>query len=554
MQNTSDQITDYLVGLITTDKPAYSPNELIKAKIPAFVVERIRLNLEDKIRMELGKEECIWFDKNTRLVQEAWADYLNSAIGASHIPKAQLYNIIHEVVTEIVDVIIEPRKHYANYVFRDADELDLADIELRCSRLSVYKHFATAIPLYMKKRKLTTLTKERCSALIHKLDAKLVEDYSSDDWMQKLEQMFDLFGGQVAPNLVALFFEDKGLSEMAQKFKARKKPITKENFIPIINGEAEPEEPAKDPSLLDSFFGAASGHTSNVESNTLAGQFLEGGLSSDEMTQLLDDIANEGVVEVDNGEKVASLNELFFMGKDEPDEVETSEEIAEKIRIEGKKNPDEVKEFRENLMSILDQAKDSYEGITRDEEQAREDESPENTSTDTHMEKEALPEASDEGDEHEDMDILEGDDHPMWARFLRQDQMEVLMGGKRSQERTTNQEEFQEESHQPDSEEEEIVFEDDSYEPNEILEDDPDPTQELMELLSDRQSEFIDVIFNGSEQDFLKAIQTISTFTTWKETSSYIKKEIFTKNDVDLFSGATVDFTDRLHRHFNELI
>lgn len=61
----------------------------------------------------------------------------------------------------------------------------------------------------MKKRELQALNKERCKLLIQKIDAKLVAAYKPEDWAQKLEQLFVLFGGEVDPKLLAIFLRIK---------------------------------------------------------------------------------------------------------------------------------------------------------------------------------------------------------------------------------------------------------------------------------------------------------------------------------------------------------
>lgn len=376
MQKIIDQITDNLAGLVTSDKPFYSPKELLKAKIPSFVVERIRMALEDKVREELGKLSTDWFDYSSRLVTDAWVDFEQAALGSSHIPRDQLYGILSQIVSDIVHVFIEPRKNMANYIFRDDEELNLQELEHRCSRLTVYKHFGTAIPLYMKKRELQALNKERCKLLIQKIDAKLVAAYKPEDWAQKLEQLFVLFGGEVDPKLLAIFFEDKGLPAMAKKFSSKRKLVTKSDFIYIISAKEsdskkKSETKEEEQSLVESFFGEYSEDPSQspLFDDSLAEQFLEGGLSDEEMKDLLHDIASDGVVEVDH-EHVASLNELFQADTEHIDDSisETSEEIAAKIKDQKEDDPEEIKEFRENLISILDQAKHSFEDVAGEEE------------------------------------------------------------------------------------------------------------------------------------------------------------------------------------------
>lgn len=587
MQQIIDQISDHLVSLVTSDKSEYTPNELLKSGIPSFVVERIRLYLEDKVKEEIKAEGNSWFDTESKLVKQAFEDYLRSAVSSSHIPKMELYKVIQTVVNDIILVFIEPRKNMAEYLFREDEELPIEEVESRCATLTIYKHFGTAIPLYMRKRNLDTLTKERCKLLIHKLDEKLVSSYSAHDWAQKLEQLFELFGGEVEPRLLATFFEDKGLYGMASKFEDRSDLLNKAAFIDIISSEGFvdftststtesiddknekiateevekiSEKDASEQSLIESFFGNyeyVPGDGSE-EAGSLADQYSEGGLSDDEMSELLSDIASDGVIGLnDDFDEGNSLNELFSMGNEGAEEegiLETSEEIAESI----KKEPDaEINtEFRDNLISILDQAKSSFDGIEGGEEAEAEPETePEQEEEQAEPEIEEAPEveSSDLADALEDDPEVEtegeeGEEEPMWAQFLNQDQMDVLMGGDRSAEREPDiSETFEDEI-----EVEEVIEDQSIFEEEEESVSASDIRQDLEDMLESRKKEFIDVIFKKSSKDFEKALDTLSTFDTWQETSSFIQNEIFAKNEVDMFSGATVDFTDRMHQYFNK--
>ncbi len=565
MQKTINQITDNLAGLVTSDKPFYTPKELLKAKIPSFVVERIRMSLEDKVREELGELYSEWFDESSKLVREAWKDLKNAAVGSSHIPKEKLYKILNNVVSDIVHVFIEPRKNMANYIFREDEELTFDQVQHRCSQLTVYKHFGTAIPLYMKKRELTSLTKERCKFLIQKIDAKLVAAYTAEDWAQKLEQLFVLFGGKVEPKLLAIFFEDKGLPAMAKKFSAKRKLVNKTDFIYIISAkEVEATEPderkSKEQSLIESFFGEYSNDPVNtrVVEDSIAGQYQEGSLSDDEMNELLQDIAEVGVVEVDT-EHVASLNELF-QSEIEPEEEaasETSEEIAEKIKNQKIDDQEDIKEFRENLISILDKAKHSFEDVSGDGEATT---SPNTATPKLKIQLDESPDEEPQTVEPTANDLVEDDeavdDRPMWAQFLNDDQMDVIMGGKRSEQREEDEKDDKPISLDEEYDELEVIEElnDDLIE-EDSSDSDSDKNGEvafLLELLSDRVKEFEKEIFNSSQTEMEDALHSLSQIENWKKASAYIQTEIFKKNDVDLLSGATVDFTDRMHRYFNE--
>lgn len=580
MQEIVDQITDHLVGLVKSDKPAYGPKELLKAGIPSFVVERVRLHLEDKVREELKQKDAFFFDDSTQFVSNAWEDYLNAALSASHIPKEELYSILNTVIQGIINVFIEPRKNMAEYIFREEEELGYDEIEVRCNRLTIYKHFGTAIPLYMRKKSLEILTKERCQVLIKNLDAKLVASYTAEDWAQKLEQLFILFGGKVDPKLLTIFFQDKGLTVMAQKFQATKGFVTKEDFIQIISSDsfvnfsvtdsenevrdsndaksAEKGKEAASKSTLSQNYIEGSDQEDGEELS-LASQFMEGGLSDEEMNELLEDIANDGFFEDDEIDESDSLNQLFSLSHEQDNEEavasETSEEIAESIKSQKNSGDEDIKEFRENLISILDQAKSSFENVTAEEHSEELSlEKDDSSSVFQEKEEEAVEDIDEEifESETEEEELTEGEEKPVWAQFLSSDQMDVMMGSKRD---ASSNEENDESLENEDGIEvsEELYVADEFFESGDSIFETEEKQVEridIEDLLVDRKEEFIKIIFSNSEAKYNKAMKKLRSFDNWDDTSKFIQKEIFAKNNVDLFSGATVDFTDRLQSYF----
>lgn len=81
--------------------------------------------------------------------------------------------------------------------------------------------------------------------------------------------------------------------------------------------------------------------------------------------------------------------------------------------------------------------------------------------------------------------------------------------------------------------------------------DDPRASR-ILELMADVQAEFIERIFGGDESSFSAAIADIARYDTYAEAGRYIKKEIFDRNRVDLFSDDAVLFLDRVQTYFVE--
>jgi len=84
-----------------------------------------------------------------------------------------------------------------------------------------------------------------------------------------------------------------------------------------------------------------------------------------------------------------------------------------------------------------------------------------------------------------------------------------------------------------------------------------DPTEDprasrILELMADMEEEFIERIFGGDESSFSAAIADIARYDTYAEAGRYIKKEVFDRNRIDLFSDDAVLFLDRVQTYFLE--
>lgn len=544
MHQSVEQIIDILIGAVKSDKPYYSLKDLLSAGFPPFIVERIRIEVNEKLKREFELHDTIWADTNQKMVKEAWQEFRESLFAQSRIPKEKFYAVTHRVVTEIVKVYLEPRQHMAEYIYKGEEELEYEELVRRTDKLTIYKHFGRAIPLYMEKRKLKTLDKKRCKLLIHNLDANLVAHYSAEEWAQVLELLFTLFSGKIDAKLIQLFFEDKGLYLTAKAFNELDEEITKKRFIEILsypdlldvklqekfreqfreeliaqkNRFDQPDEEVmeeideKEQRLLDSFFGD---------------------YHSDDK-QMTDEESFNALFKSEQSDK--SLFEEF-------EEVPDADKISKSIK-EGHQT-EEIKEFRQNLVTVLDQAAHSFKNLSKEEDE-EEPEEKKAASKEQKSKKEETPEQDEQVEITEEAEAEgqleepeEAEEEPMWQQFLRPDQMEVMMGKK-------------------ESTEDEVIIGDD-FLGEDVLEDDIDdenPVEDVMSdltsFLSDKEDQFVEEIFKGKEKKFDKALKEIQDFDEWEKAANYVEKKVFSANKVDMYSEVAVEFTDRLQEFFEK--
>jgi hypothetical protein len=559
MHQAVEEIIDRLIGAVKSDKPYYTLKDCLSAGFPSFIVERIRIEINEKLKKEFTLDETEWANIEQPLVKDAWKDFQKALFANSRLPKDKFYIVTSRVMTEIVKVYLEPRQHMAEYIYKGEDELDYNELVERTNRLTIYKHFARAIPLYMKKRKLETLEKKRCKLLIHNLDANLVSSYTAKEWAQVLELLFTLFGGKVDAKLIQLFFEDKGLYLTAKAFNELDEAITKERFIEILSY----------PDLLDVKLQEKFREQFRAELVAQKNRF--------------DDPDDEEVEEID--EKEQRLLDSFFGDYNEDDPQMTDEESfnalfkteqkdksifeefeevpdAEKISESLKKGDqtDEIKKFRKNLVTVLDQAAHSFKNLSKEEqeEQKKKSKKKKKAKPEPEQKKEKAEPLEDTSDEKEETqqedDVLgemmgeetkpsladeaETEEEPqMWQQFLRPDQMDILMGSKKT---SQNDEEVLIDE---DSLVDDIVDEEDS---------DEDTIPELKDFMINNEGFFVEEIFKGSDKKYVEALGEIQELESWNKATAFIEKNVFSPNDVDMTSEVAIDFTDRLQTYFDE--
>lgn len=558
MHQAVENIIDRLIGAIKSDKPYYTLKDFLSAGFPSFIVERIRIEINEKLKQEFELRDSRWAKVQDELVQEAWKDFQQALFANSRIPKDKLYDITSRVITEMVKVYLEPRRHMADYIYKGDEELGYEELVRRTDKLTIYKHFGRAIPLYMKKRGLTTLGKNRCKLLIHNLDANLVASYTAKDWAKVLELLFTLFGGKVDAKLIRLFFEDKGLYLTAKAFNELDEEIDKERFTEILSYpdllDVQLQEKFRDrfreeliarKNQLDQ---TDEEHLDEIDEQEqrLLDNFFDDYEEDETATQMTDEESFNALFKTEQADK--SIFEEF-------EEVPDAEEISKSLKKEEKS--DDIKAFRQNLSTVLDQAVHSFKNLSREEEENKNEQetgeketSLERKQTEQNQEPETEPEDQGPGllyAEEPDENLVVDEDadeeeKPMWQQYLSADQMEVMMGEKEAQE-----------------EEGIVVTEDDFIE--DLVETEPEKSSgqnekaeipDIKEYLGAKENFYVKEIFNGSERKYDKALKTIQVFEEWEKAAGYLHKDIFSANKADMFSETAVEFTDRLQSYFNE--
>jgi hypothetical protein len=404
MSNVLQSIVDRLVSQLPDSLSYLTPDDLIAAGWPEFLVARIRVELEQNMAESVSLPESDWANMHAETVQDAWRQFLEAIRAETRLPVSYVRPVLETSLEDVVDLLSQPLTSLPDYLFGSLSELSRDHLALRISKTGVYPSLTHALVRYLDRKQLDTLSKVDAARILHAVDAKLSESYTALNWGQVLAPLFELMPDGVEPELLAAYFRERGMTSEARAF--------------------------------------------------------------------------------------ASIDRL----------VDTSK-----------------------LIELLSQP---FEDV--------EDEEPEIVASPVAPPIEVLPEPELEAEaESEPEQEPEPTAIPIWQRFIPQENDEETIGNEPTEKVNVNE---------PASM---LSF----Y--NQDPSEDPRASR-ILELMAGAQEECIERIFGGDEGSFYAAISDIARYETYAEAGRYIKKEIFDRNRVDLFSDDAVLFLDRVQTYFLE--
>lgn len=310
-----------------------------------------------------------------------------------------------------------------------------------------------------------------------------------------------------------------------------------------VDDETDEEPDPKDENIVDLFSQIKKGET---EKGDL--YYLE---KEEESNLSLVESGEEGEDE-DGDDNITLLNKFMFdesgSGEDSEQEEEDHNDGEEPVQHVApvKKEPssiyDEMNLVQENRQQT-ERMSDVFDEISDDEneEDSDEDLSYKIVSNDEVEPQHILEEPQPVENEITESDEKSDDDLPMWRSFLERDDLETESGF-----------EYEEDEPEEELEDEEGFIEEPIYD---LTATEPDPEEKLGEIskwLDDEKDRFVEDIFRGSEEAYEQALIEILDFDDWKSASHYLEREVFSRNRIDVYDEAAVDFTDRLHSYFME--
>ena len=576
MEKLVDQVTEHILEKLPKGKDYYTPEDLRSNGVYEFVVKRVEIEMNKKLRESLVPPDSDWAEMKTDQVMDHWEQFIEAIVEEMRMPASEAKSVFETAVSDILDLLTRPRTTIPMLLFMDDDELDKKTLKKRSEMVTVNTHLVDTLNRYMEKKRKNKIVRLECETVIERIDQRLVSNYNALNWAQLLEPLFKLFDSSVDTNLFRIFYEEKGMLRVSRKFDMMNTSLTKTEFIEVLSApyllNLDDEEDSV--SLFDAPASQMPSKKSVVETEDKP-KFTPGfepetdsepqGKSEGKPEVKSEDKPNDRAEKKDtvnttdtdtyksDFEKPAELPDLGNIKIPEPPTFsEANEETKNQAQgpVKSDIDSDEIEDSiianfhkRRKFITPEEEADeedstlhskfmlDTGQEIDEDEDEGKKKVKFGDLSESLLKEQE-IPDGEDEDftfiiDEDSDKDSDE--DSPMWKAFLEQ-QKEFFA----EQESALNKDEDNEIATESDSETRSI-------------------TKEKLETwLEDEKSKLIEVIFNGSESKYEKALDGLAGCKNWVSASKYIEKEIFTRNSIDMYDEIAVDFTDRLHTYFKE--
>jgi hypothetical protein len=364
-------------------------------------------------------------------------------------------------------------------------------------------------------------------------DHSFDEEDSSDEWVEKEQES----ASDINENFAESDIKDNEEQEDQKAFEpvqmermelADEKTLDEEQVYEKNNNE---EEEDRDENIVDLF--------SQIKNDDL----FEEDRDEPVLTLVEDDEDSE-----DGEDNITLLSKFMFDDSvddaldevpDEPKPMEEKEptSIYEEMNL-VKDDHDDVREKKNSFEEAVEGNEETEEELSfKIDEETEEDEQIE-------LEEEAsIKMETDESEEDED-------DQPMWRSFLERDDLETDSGYEYGDE--SDDEEVELEEDEFTEEEDDGFIEDPIYDLTTDGEVSEEKIGQISKWLDDEKDRFVEEIFMGSELAYEEALIEIIEYDNWKAASMYLEREVFSRNKIDVYDEAAVDFTDRLHSYFLE--
>jgi len=235
MEQSIQNITENLLSKLPGDAEYYRPSQIQDAGVPAFVVERINVELYRNLAESILPPKTDWANMQSERVEKSWNAFVEAIRAEARLPQSFAQSVFETATEDIMDMLIRPRQAIPDVLYSVDEELDMETLIERSRSVVVYRYLVKVLPRYMEKKELETLNKDRCRMVITQVDEKVTANYTPLNWAHLLNPLFELMDGDVDSELLRLFFKDKELPAVANMFDRQDGDVTVQEVIELLS-------------------------------------------------------------------------------------------------------------------------------------------------------------------------------------------------------------------------------------------------------------------------------------------------------------------------------
>ncbi len=519
MKETIQQTTEYYLSKLSDDQSFYNPEDFVNYGFPVFFVHRIQLDLEHQLLQSLSVPETKWVDTDDKNVAEGWQQFLHTIQTAARLPADEVELLLNEAIFDLIHILVEPRETIPDLLFGENTKLSVEEIREKAKWLVVYPHFGRVLVRYMERKGRKELTRGRCEEIIVTADKKITEDYSAFEWGEMLRPLFELIDSPVKPDLLSLFFEDRGMNHVAQMLEEMNPGLTQEVFVDTLYSFQEQKKGRSSEENAEYINKEEMLSPTEERENVNRRTFDLQENNEDNKPK-----AGRAEAATSDKRKSASKKKVDLEKKAEEPEADRDEpEEQPQARTQDALVSEEDRKKKQSFGEISqgrsgDQPKDESSRVLKEDSFSLNDfftDSPERLD-----EKQTSAQGT-PGKRINGFSAKQDrpDEAPMWQRFVDDEE-----------DRKTNKSPYS------DSEKQEK----------------DDDQNDLKRYLKEREDYFVDSLFKGSGDTYRETLSDISRQNEWSDAYKLIDKRVFESNGVNMYSKEAVDFIDQLQTYFLE--
>lgn len=569
MERVIRDITEQLIEKLPEEREFYTPEDLQVLDIPEFITERLVIEMDQNLNESLETPTTEWADMSATSVRFAWKNFLEAIKAEVKMPATYAKSLFETAVADTLELASRPRQAIPENLFGADEEISIDQVKKRIKYITVGRKLAAALVRYMEKKGKTSLTLNECSEIVAKVDEKLIAGYNSLDWAKETEALFQLAGPKVDPELLRIYFDDKGIMKYADKFDRIRDGVSRTFFIEILSApDIEKDDTVSNKESANE--GLVPNHHKSPKKTEQRSAKRANSifLPDDSILNSFQKRRFSSIEEEEEYYKNQKAQEADDSLDDESDELHKKfrfdEDAAEKekIKVESEKKSSIYDEMnlRKEEKGSNSNIDSSIPGVGLDPDLIKKwkmiggEKGIKKDDEDLVLSEKERPDSDDDGVASIELYNETEDDEevPMWRAFLEREDLtkvkENEAGFDESTFENTNVDEGSVYQHDYDDPYDDEPIIDLTKEPESIN----DKIQEIEMWIGDDISRFAEEIFDGSDAAVEDALANVVEFEDWKSASKYLQKEIFDRNRIDVFSEVAVDFTDRLHTFFLE--